>query len=58
MVYTTPNFTVLLPDKKSYKAEHSEIQKKENTQDAKERVCNEDTMKGIKRLRIMKETLR
>ncbi|MFB0947928.1 MAG: transposase family protein [Spirosomataceae bacterium] len=58
MGYKTPNLTVLLPHKKPYKAELSEVQKSENTQHAKERVCNEHTMKGIKRLRVVKETLR
>lgn len=56
--YMAPNLTVLLPHKKPYRAELSEDQKKENTQHAKERVCNEHAMKGIKRLRIVKETLR
>ena len=34
------------------------VQKEQNTEHSRQRVCNEYTMKGIKRLRIVKDILR
>lgn len=52
--YNAPNLSVFVP----HKSELSKEQKQQNTQHAKERVCNEHTMKGIKRLRIVQDPLR
>lgn len=56
--YSATNLTVVLPHKKPYKAELNDQQKQQNTEHSRESVCNEHTMKGIKRLRIVKDTLR
>jgi hypothetical protein len=56
--YKAINLTVILPHKKPYNAELSLEQKEQNTKHSQERVCNEHTMKGIKRLRIVKDILR
>jgi hypothetical protein len=56
--YKVPNLTVILPHKKPHKTELSLEQKEQNTKHSQERVCNEHTMKGIKRLRIVKDILR
>jgi hypothetical protein len=56
--YKATNLTVILPHKKPHKAELTLEQKEQNTKHSQERVCNEHTMKGIKRLRIVKDILR
>ena len=56
--YSAPNLTVILPHKKPRKSELSIEQKEQNTKHSQKRVCNEHTMKGIKRLRIVKDILR
>ena len=56
--YKATNLTVILPHKKPKKTELSLEQKQQNTKHSQERVCNEHTMKGIKRLRIVKDILR
>ena len=56
--YKATNLTVILPHKKPRKTELTLVQKEQNTEHSSERVCNEHTMKGIKRLRIVKDTLR
>jgi hypothetical protein len=56
--YSAPNLTVVLPHKKPHKSELTIEQKQQNTEHSQERVCNEHTMKGIKRMRIVKDTLR
>ena len=56
--YSATNLTVVLPHKKPHKAELNLEQKQQNTEHSRKRVCNEHTMKGIKRLRIVKDTLR
>jgi DDE superfamily endonuclease len=56
--YVATNLTVILPHKKPRKGELSLEQKEQNTKHSQERVCNEHTMKGIKRLRIVKDILR
>ncbi len=56
--YKSANLTVILPHKKLRKTELTLEQKQQNTEHSSERVCNEHTMKGIKRLRIVKDTLR
>lgn len=58
MGYQATNLTVHLPHKKPRKAELPKEHKEQNTQHAKERVCNEHAMKGIKRLAVVKENLR
>jgi len=58
MGYWATNLTVVLPHKKPHKAELNDQQKQQNTEHSRERVCNEHTMKGIKRLRIVKDILR
>lgn len=52
------NLTVILLHKKPHKSELSLQQKEQNTKHSQQRVCNEHTMKGIKRLRIVKDILR
>lgn len=52
------NLTLHLPHKKPRKTDLTELQKKYNTQHAKERVCNEHAIRSIKRLRIVQEPLR
>ena len=54
----TANLTVILPHKKPRKTELTLVQQEQNTEHSRQRVCNEHTMKGIKRLRIVKDTLR
>ncbi len=56
--YSAPNLTVTLPHKKPSKKELTVEQKEQNTLHAQKRVCNEHTMKGIKRIRIVKDILR
>jgi hypothetical protein len=56
--YSVQNLTVMLPHKKVHKAELSSEQKEHNTKHSQQRVCNEHAMKGIKRLRIVKDILR
>lgn len=56
--YKAPNLTVILPHKKPHNAELSLEQKEQNTKHSQKRICNEHTMKGIKRLRIVKDILR
>ena len=56
--YSATNLTVVLPHKKPHKAELNLEQKQQNIEHSRKRVCNEHTMKGIKRLRIVKDTLR
>jgi len=56
--YSAPNLTVIMPHKKPRKAELNLQQKEQNTKHSQQRVCNEHTMKGIKRLRIVKDILR
>jgi hypothetical protein len=56
--YSATNLTVVLPHKKPHKAELNLEQKQQNTEHSQKRVCNEHTMKGIKRLKIVKDTLR
>lgn len=56
--YSANNLTVILPHKKPHKSELDKQKKQENTEHSRQRVCNEHTMKGIKRLRIVKDTLR
>ena len=52
--YKAANLTVILP----HKTELTLVQKQQNTEHSSERVCDEHTMKRIKRLRIVKDTLR
>lgn len=56
--YSAENLTVILPHKKPRKNELELEQKQENTKHSQKRVCNEHTMKGIKRMRIVKDNLR
>ncbi len=56
--YEAPNLTLFLPHKKPKGKQLSDSEKQQNTQLAKERVCNEHTMRGIKRLRIVQNPLR
>lgn len=56
--YSATNLTVILPHKKPRKSELNLEQKQENTKYSQKRVCNEHAMKGIKRLRIVKDILR
>jgi hypothetical protein len=56
--YSATNLTTFLPHKKPHKNQLNDQQKQQNTEHSRKRVCNEHTMKGIKRLRIVKDTLR
>lgn len=56
--YSAPNLTVIIPHKKPRKSELSLEQKEQNTKHAQKRVCNEHAMKGIKRIRVVKDILR
>lgn len=56
--YSAPNLTVNLPHKKPRKSDLSLEQKEQNTKHSQNRVCNEHAMKGIKRIRIVKDILR
>lgn len=56
--YEATNLTLYLPHKKPQGKELSDQQKQQNTEHAKERVCNEHAMRGIKRLRIVQNPLR
>ncbi len=56
--YSAENLTVILPHKKPYRDELTLEQKQQNTKHSQNRVCNEHTMKGIKRMRIVKDVLR
>ncbi|MEA5259253.1 transposase family protein, partial [Arcicella aquatica] len=55
--YSAENLTVILPHKKPYRDELTLEQKQQNTKHSQNRVCNEHTMKGIKRMRIVKDLL-
>ena len=56
--YESKNLTLFLPHKKPKNQELTDQQKQHNTQHAKERICNEHAMRGIKRLRIVQDPLR
>ncbi len=56
--YKAANLIAILPHKEPRKTELTLVQKQQNTEYSSERVCNEHTTKGIKRLRIVKDTLR
>lgn len=56
--YEAPNLPLFLPHKRPKGKELSDQEKQQNTEHAKERVCNEHAMRGIKRLRIVQNQLR